>query len=133
VVEATEVVFDEDNVRDPYAVLALLSRDTPGRHRGNDIPSEGRVCEVREGSGQVKVSIDAGGRKVEMESEHGELASLVFLAKNLWIDTKPPEEPVKPEPSPGPAVGFQTSKDAGVPSPMSMGGYGGSYIRDPKA
>lgn len=80
----------------------------------------------------TKARIDAGGRIVEIETDStavstGDLAARVLV---IWKQTAEAGRP-KTE---GPAVGFQAER-RGVPSasPMSMGGNGGEYIREPKA
>jgi hypothetical protein len=72
----------------------------------------------------VKVTIDAGGRRVTLEADHGELATMVFLAKNMWIDTEPPAKPAEVEASPGPAQTIQTQTNNGSPRPLGHGRYG---------
>jgi hypothetical protein len=78
----------------------------------------------------VKVRIDAGGREVEVETASDQNVSVADVAKEaltLWEATDGAKEPTQP------AYGFSADRRGWQVSPMSMGGYGGAHVEEPKA
>jgi hypothetical protein len=78
----------------------------------------------------MRVTIDANGRKVEVECADANTTAREVLAEALstWKET----DGVKP--SEGPAFGIVAATHAGYQqSPMNMGGYGGADVRPVKA
>lgn len=78
----------------------------------------------------MKVTIDAAGRKVEVECADANTSPREVLSEALdaWKATDGATRP-----SEGPAYGFTAAHAGYQQSPMNMGGYGGADVRPVKA
>lgn len=77
----------------------------------------------------MKVTIDAAGRKVEVECADTNTSTREVLSEALdaWRSTAGAPD------SQGPAFGISMPHAGHQVSPMNMGGYGGAGIREVKA
>lgn len=77
----------------------------------------------------MRVTVDAGGRKIEIECDDRNVSpdAIADKALSVWQATANGGN------ASAPGYGYQAERAGRQQSPMSMGGYGGSYIHDPKA